>query len=300
MIKTVGELLESGIGATSKTARAIALHLGKTDLAAKLNKIAGSELLGNALAIVTLVHSATVLLDERSTDQERLDAVVDSATATLGLAGMATAGIVLGATYALAKLAAAWYWEARNALTTVFTGAAFKTVTVEGNSLVHMLEGLVITGALLAAEQDPDQRTALEAQETERAKKLGRQVDRFLEQAMQVKWERQPGGAASMGRSSSHITLREIFSALANLKGKTAPDDVLAAATTLTNTIADVLKKADVIFRAELEGGGTEKVGEIEREDEKAKQEEEEDAERYKQELIGEWTEVCPATPASD
>jgi hypothetical protein len=301
MVKTVGELLESGIGATSKVARAIALHLGKTDLAAKLHKVAGSEFLGNAMAVVTLVHSATVLLDERSTDQERLDAVVDSSTAVLGLAGMATAGIVLSATYALAKLAASWYWEARSALTTTFTGAAFKTMTVEGGSLVLMLERLVITGGLLAAEQDPDQRTALEAKEMARAEELGGQVDDFLEQATQVKWERQPGGPASMGRSSSHRTLREIFSPLTKLKGKTAPEEVLEAATTLVNTIADVLKKADVIFRAELEGGGTEKLGEIEQEDTIAKQREEEDAERRKQELIDKWTgDVCDATPAKE
>lgn len=302
MVKTVGELLESGIGATSKTARAIALHLGKTDLAAKLHKIAGSELLGNAMAVVTLVHSATVLLDERSTDQERLDAVVDSATAALGLAGMGSAGIVLGATYALAKLAASWYWEARNALTTAFTGEAFKHVTAEGNALVGMLERLVVTGALLAAEQDPDQRAALEVEEKDRAEKLGRKVDRFIEQAEEVKWERQPGGARPAQRSSSNRTLREIFSRLATLKGKTAPEEVLVAATKLTNTIADVLKKADAIFRADLEGGGTEKLGEIEREDEKAKREEEADAERRKQELMEKWInpEVCEATPAKE
>ena len=283
LIKASLELLNSGVGMTSKTARLVALQLGKTDLAAQLDKVAGFQGLGHAISAITVVHSACVLLDTQATDQEKLDAGVAGTGALLQLggaaanaAGLATASAVLGGaatvlgtTYMLLKFATDLYWTSQASIMAGYTQRVFTTLADDSSSLVRQSEKLVVTGMLLAAEQDPDQITALAALERRQAAKLGATIDWFLERASKYD---AVGGA---GRVGSYRTLREAFASHQALAGRTDPAGVIEAATAIIQTINWVFENARYVQTAEIMRGGLAKVNELKEEDRIKKEDEE-------------------------
>ncbi|HLL23198.1 MAG TPA: DUF4157 domain-containing protein [Kofleriaceae bacterium] len=283
--KATAGLLESAVGARSKLARLVALQVGKPDLAAKLANVSDWKAPGRIVAAVTFMHSVAVLCDERSTDQERLDAVFDAAGASLSAAGLGTASFLLGTTYLVAKAAASLYWQVRGGITKAYTDAAFATITRESASLVRRLETMVITAGLLATEHDPDQRAALEKREKGEAAALGGQIDHFLAQSTRAVMERQAGGPSLASYPGNHRTLREMFQPLATLQGKSEPTEAVVAATTVVETINECLRDAELIFAAETANGGVDKLGELRTDQNRKNEEQRQDELRLAEEL---------------
>jgi hypothetical protein len=269
--KTVFELINSGLGMTAKTTRLIAMVLNKPEIAAAMERIGDSKVLGAVGAVSTglsFLSSVLVLFDATSTDQQKIDAGVSLSTSLLTFGSKTTAATLLGATYALASYSAELYWASRSGIMQVHTGAVFKEMARNSDALVRASERLVITSALLDAEQDEGQKAALANIQKSDARTLGATIDAFLAKSQSYTFV---GSASKVG---TYQTLREAFAPHQKHAGKTDPHEVLVGGAEIIKQIAWCFENAQHLVQAETAGGGLATAEALKEEDTKKQAEE--------------------------
>lgn len=282
LINAVGGLLNAGLGVVCKSGRLIALRYGKHEIAQRFEMLGGAgTVISGALATVTFAHSLMVLVDSNASDQDKVDATFAAVGAGMELASigfdiggaeavsaaLGGAAASIATTYMLAKAAADMYWAARTGIVNLQIGGVFTTMAQDSASMVRATERLVATSVLLDTEEDEEQKVALAQLQKEQARSLGSAIDWFLERARVYKWD---FGAAN--RVASYRTLREIFEPHQQHAGKRDPQEVLVAATEITNQIAWCFENAHHIVKVEAGGGGLDTLNQVIEEERKEKE----------------------------
>ena len=237
-IKAITEIIGGCIQVSFSYAGVIARFAGDAETAIKASgaaRLVGTAL-GNIVAGIEIVHGVAVLLDSHATSEQQDEAMKDVAVGSAwfigeyglpALGGEAAGGIYSTAfllTYFEVKFMAQLYGEARVGITAGWMSAAYSTMLESGKNITADMRELTKVEAILRAEKNPDQIKALTQIQREKADRLSRTIDYFLEQC-------EPTGyaAGAAYKPGAFKTLRRELAPLLRLKGTKSPDGLSAA-----------------------------------------------------------------------
>lgn len=256
-VKAVIELIGGTVAVTASAAAGMAAAKGEAEMANAAFELAegASGFLGNVIAGIEIVHGIAVLLDKRSTGEEKVGAVRDIAVGAGWFGGWYFTGSMLGGTLASSALLMLYYdvrlvaefQEAREGIVGMWMEAAFEALNDAGRQISHDASELAKAGLLLEGERDPGQRRALQSIVTADAQGLGAAVDDFLEDCNPVGYG--PGAAYKPG---AYVSLRAQFAPLASLAGAHTPDTAAAAAIAVMEKLSWCFKHARDLLNQEL------------------------------------------------
>lgn len=258
-VRAVVQLLGGMIGVTASAAAGLAQAQGEVELAKDAFELAegATGVVGNIVAGIEIVHGIAVLLDKRSTGEQKEVAVRDIAAGSAWFGGWLLSGSMAAGSAASSAVLMLYYeyrlvqeyGVAREGIVGTWMNEAFESLNESGQQIGRNAGELAKAGLLLAGERQTDQKRALASIVTSSALGLGVAVDDFLEDCLPVGYG--PGAAYKPG---AYVSLRSQFAPLLSLKGANTPDKAASAAIAVLDKISWCFKHAKELLAEELGG----------------------------------------------
>jgi hypothetical protein len=248
----VKAVVEVGIGAVSLTA-SLAAGIAKLAGDAALTESAmgvaakSGELLGNVVAGIEIVHGLFVLLDPKSTSQQKEKAAFGVASGGAWFIGGGPASFAVLATYVGAKIAAHLYWEGATGLTSGLMSQMWEWIKQKGSDIATYSEHVANANSLLAEEKDPTKAKYLAEEAAISTEFLAMHINDFLQHSLSTGKDMGWKGDMAIVSPGNVPVMVEAFAPLQHFRGVKSGPELLVAATQILNMITWCLRHVQAI-----------------------------------------------------